>query len=73
MLNALGRAAPYGVYDPERNEGHVCVTMSSDTSDLAVDAIHDWWSLNQPHYPTAKRLLIEADSGGSCGAQEPAA
>lgn len=67
--DALGRAAPYGVYDPERNEGHVCVTTSSDTPDLAVDAVQDWWRWNQPHYPAAKRLLIEADSGGSNGAR----
>ena len=67
--DAQGRAAPYGVYDPERNEGHVCVTTSSDTADLAVDALHDWWGRNQPHYPQAKRLLIEADSGGSKGAR----
>lgn len=66
---ALGRAAPYGVYDPERNEGHVCVTTSSDTADLAADAVIDWWRLNQPHYPQAKRLLIEADSGGSNAAR----
>ena len=67
--DAQGRAAPYGVYDPERNEGHVCVTTSHDTADLAVDAVHDWWRLNQPHYPQAKRLMIEADSGGSNGAR----
>ena len=67
--DALGRATPYGVYDPERNEGHVCVTTSSDTPDLAVDAIQDWWRLNQPHYAKAKRLMIEADSGGSNGAR----
>ena len=46
--DAKGRAAPYGIYDPERNEGHVCVTTSSDTADLAVDAIQDWWGRNQP-------------------------
>jgi len=67
--DAKGRAAPYGVYDPQRNEGHVCVTTSSDTADLAVDAIKDWWSLHQSHYPNAKRLMIEADSGGSNGAR----
>jgi Rhodopirellula transposase DDE domain len=66
---AVGRAAPYGVYDPERNEGHVCVTTSSDTADLAVDALCDWWRLSQPHYSQAKRLLIEADSGGSNAAR----
>jgi hypothetical protein len=45
----------------------VCVTISRDTADLAVDAIQDWWGLNQAHYPQAKRLMIEADSGGSNG------
>jgi len=67
--DAQGRAAPYGIYDPERNTGHVCVTTSSDTADLAVDAIQDWWGLNQSHYPQATRLMIEADSGGSNGAR----
>ena len=67
--DAKGRAAPYGIYDPERNEGHVGVTTSSDTADLAVDAILDWWDRNRIHYPNAKRLMIEADSGGSNGAR----
>ena len=67
--DAKGRAAPYGVYDPERNEGHVCVTTSSDTADLAVDAIQDWWDRSRTHYPNAQRLMIEADSGGSNGAR----
>ena len=67
--DAQGRAAPYGVYDPERNEGHVCVTTSSDTADLAVDAIRDWWDRSRVHYPNAKRLMIEADSGGSNGSR----
>ena len=59
------RASQYGIYDPERNEGHVCVATSADTADLAVDAIVDWWRLRRPNYPQAKRLMIEADSGGS--------
>ncbi len=59
------RASQYGIYDPERNEGHVCVATSADTPDLAVDAIADWWRLGRPNYPQAKRLMIEADSGGS--------
>ena len=67
--DAQGRAAPYGVYDPQRNAGHVCVTTSSDTADLAVDAVRDWWGRNQVHYPNAKRLMIEADSGGSNGSR----
>jgi hypothetical protein len=67
--DAHGRAVPYGIYDPERNTGHVCVATSHDTPDLAVDALHDWWTANQCHYPKATRLLIEADGGGSNGAR----
>ena len=48
--DAQGRAAPYGVYDPERNEGHVGVTTSSDTADLAVATVQDWWRLHQSDY-----------------------
>ncbi len=64
------RAAPYGVYDPERNEGHVCVTTSRDTPDFAVDTIVDWWrARGESNYPRARRLLVEADSGGSNAAR----
>jgi len=63
------RASQYGIYDPERNEGHVCVAASSDTPALAVDAIADWWRLHRPDYPQAKRLMIEADGGGSNAAR----
>jgi hypothetical protein len=60
------RAVPYGVYDPERNEGRVGVTTSRDTPDFAVDTITDWWqTTGRQSYPQAKRLLIEADGGGS--------
>ena len=59
------RASQYGIYDPERNEGHVCVATSADTADFAVDAINDWWRLHRPDYPQRKRLMIEADGGGS--------
>jgi hypothetical protein len=63
------RASQYGIYDPERSEGHVCVATSADTADFAVDAIADWWDLRRPNYPQAKRLMIEADSGGSNAAR----
>jgi hypothetical protein len=63
------RASQYGIYDQERNEGHVCVATSADTADLAVDAIVDWWGLRQSSYLRAKRLMIEADSGGSNAAR----
>ena len=54
---------------PGRNEGHVCVTASGDTPELAMDAIADWWRLHGPDYPQAKRLMVEADGGGSNAAR----
>ena len=45
------------------------MTTSCDTTDLAVDAIQDWWGRNNRQYPNAKRLMIEADSGGRNGAR----
>lgn len=61
------RASQYGIYDPERNEGHVCVATSADTPDFAVDAIGNWWLGGRLHYARSKRLMIEADAGGSNG------
>lgn len=58
-------AVPYGIYDPQRNTGHVCVGASKDVPDFAADALEDWWRQESRHYPGATRLMIEADSGGS--------
>jgi hypothetical protein len=39
-----------------------------DTASFAVNAIRRWWqTMGQARYPTAKRLLITADCGGSNG------
>jgi transposase len=64
----LGRAAPYGVYDIAANTGWVNVGMSSDTASFAVESIRRWWrKLGRKRYPTASRLYITADGGGSNG------
>jgi hypothetical protein len=61
-----GKAVPYGIYDIHRNEAAVSVGISHDTAEFAVAAIERWWhQLGKGRYPTAKRLLITADSGGS--------
>ena len=68
--DALAQAIPYGVYDPERNRGHVGVGTSGNTADLAVDTIQDWWRQHGcRHYRDATALLIEADGGGSNGSR----
>ena len=62
----LGKAVPYGVYDLANNEAWVSVGIGHDTAEFAVASIRRWWKrLGKKRYPSAKRLLITADSGGS--------
>jgi hypothetical protein len=62
------RASPYGIYDVAKNEGFVNVSTSYDTSQFAVDSISQWWNIaGKAKYPTAKKILIMADGGGSNG------
>ncbi len=64
----LGRANPYGVYDIGADAGWVSVGVDHDTAAFAVESIRRWWTrMGQPTYPTATRLLITADCGGSNG------
>lgn len=62
----LGKAVPYGIYDLVNNEAGVSVGISHDTAEFAMAAIRRWWQrLGQKRYPSATRLLITADCGGS--------
>ena len=64
----LGKAVPYGIYDITANAGWVNVGITHDTAAFAVESIRRWWhELGATHYPTATRLLITADCGGSNG------
>ena len=64
----FGRVSPYGVYDLAQNEAWVSVGIDHDTAAFAVESIRRWWwSMGQPAYPDATRLLITADAGGSNG------
>ena len=70
---ADGIAIPYSLYDLQANRGSVCVGMSSDTAEFAVDSIERWWrSEGKSSYPSADHLLILADGGGSNGARNRA-
>ncbi len=67
-LPALGKVAPYGVYDLAANQGWVSVGVDADTAAFAVESIRRWWQqLGRARYPAAKRLVITADCGGSNG------
>jgi hypothetical protein len=64
----LGKVAPYGVYDIGKNAGWVCVGISSDTAEFAVNTIRCWWHvMGKKEYSKCRRILITADCGGSNG------
>jgi len=68
VIDELGRASPYGVYDLGENEAWVSVGTDHDTGAFAVESIRRWWrTMGAPLYPDATRLLITADAGGSNG------
>jgi hypothetical protein len=62
------RAAPYGVYDIGENTGYVNVGTNCDTGEFAVASIRRWWKcMGKATYPKERKLLINADGGGSNG------
>jgi Rhodopirellula transposase DDE domain len=68
LQDALGRAAPYGIYELLSQQGHVAVGTSADTPAFATDAIAWWWGRSGiRRYSAAEFLLILADAGGSNG------
>jgi hypothetical protein len=65
---AKGVAILYGIYDVRHDDGLVVIGKSHETAAFAGAAIRRWWlRVGRFRYPGAKRLLIEADSGGSNG------
>ena len=62
----LGKAIPYGIYDLAMDAGWVSVGTDHDTAAFAVESIRRWWNgAGRAAYPSARRLLITADAGGS--------
>ena len=69
-LKELGKVAPYGVYDVNRNEGFVNLGISHDTAEFAVESVLRWWqTLGKNTYPDAEKLYINSDNGGSNGSR----
>ncbi len=61
------KATP-GVYDIGENNGFVNVGKSCDTGEFAVESIRKWWNcMGKLTYPNQRKLLINADGGGSNG------
>jgi hypothetical protein len=56
----------YSIYDIEKNEGFVSIGSTSETSEMACNAIREWWTtIGDKQYPNAVSILILADAGGS--------
>ena len=70
LIEELGRAVPYGVYDLAANAGWISVGINHDTAAFAVQTIRAWWhEVGRTRYPDARRLVITADGGGSNGSR----
>lgn len=68
FLGEKGKAAPYGIYDINKNQGFVNLGISSDTAEFAVNSIRYWWrDMGREAYPEATDIMITADAGGSNG------
>src|SRR5881227_3195867 len=47
-------------------KGWVSVGISKDTAEFAVNSIRTWWQqMGKEQYPSANKLLVTADGGGS--------
>jgi len=61
-----GKLIPHGIYDLARNQGHMNLNTSHDTSEFCCDSIAHWWKhYGCQHYANARRLLLLCDGGGS--------
>ena len=57
---------PHGLYDLQRNVGHITLGLSHDTSEFACDSFRYWWTHHeQAAYPNASEILLLCDAGGS--------
>lgn len=63
---AKGKIIPHGLYDLQRNVGHITLGFSHDTSQFACDSFRLWWQRHGARaYPRANSILLLCDSGGS--------
>ncbi len=70
LIKELGKVAPYGIYDVDKNTGFVNLGTSHDTAEFAANSVYLWWTyVGRETYPDAKRLYVTCDGGGSNGAR----
>lgn len=63
---ADGVIIPHGIFDPQRNCGHLNIGLSHDTSEFACDSFRWFWNrIGKQSYPDATSILLTCDGGGS--------
>ena len=63
---ADGKVVPHGIYDPQRNCGHINLGLSHETSEFAADSLRWYWNrIGKQCYPDATSILLLCDCGGS--------
>ena len=68
LVQAEGKAVPYGIYDLGANAGWVNVGTDHNTAAFAAESIRRWWAgAGRGDYPGARRLLVTTDAGGPDG------
>lgn len=68
LIKELGKVAPYGIYNVDKNTDFVNLDTSHDTAEFAASSAYLWWTyVGKETYPNAKRLYITCDGGGSNG------
>lgn len=68
---AEGVIIPHGIYDPQRQRGHINIGLSHDTTQFACDSLQWYWRrIAQRCYPNASTILLCCDGGGSNAASK---
>lgn len=63
---ADGKVIPHGIYDLQRNCGHINIGLSHETSEFAADSLLWYWNrIGKQCYPNATSILLLCDCGGS--------
>jgi hypothetical protein len=59
-------AAPYGIYNVGKKQGHIRLGISKDTPRFAVSCIRYWWDTHGKRlFPNSRHMLLLCDAGGS--------
>jgi len=63
---ASGVIIPHGIFDLQRNRGHINLGLSRDTTQFACDSFRWYWQrIGRQCYPDATSMLWLCDCGGS--------